>query len=231
MTEIWECEFDKLKEENESLKNYYNERVKHYSQIKKYGNINIRDSFYGGRTNNLKFSYECKEDEVLKYYDFTSLYPHVLVENDYPIGHPKVISENFKNINEYFGFIKCKILPPKQLYIPVLPLKINNKLTFPLCTACAAVQNTESCDHTDEERTLCGTWTTMEIQKAVKCNYEIKTILEVIHYDDKRDDIFQPYIQTWLKIKTQASDWPQNCTTAETKNEFIQKFRDKEGII
>ena len=37
----------------------------------------------------------------------------------------------------YFGLIKAKILPPCGLLPPVLPIKINNKLMFPLCRTCA----------------------------------------------------------------------------------------------
>ena len=237
MTWIWECDFDRQLRENEEMKIYFNERIKHYSQISKYGDINIRESFYGGRTNNLKFTYECKENESLKYYDFTSLYPYVLVNNKYPVGHPELITENFglkedygEKIKEYFGFIKCKVLPPKDLYIPILPMRINSKLVFPLCMTCSTNKNQESCNHSDKERELCGTWTSCEIQKAVKLGYKIKSILQVLHYDEKRSDIFQEYIKTWLKIKTQASDWPKDCVTREQKDEFILQFNAKEGI-
>jgi hypothetical protein len=199
--------------------------------IKRYGNVNLRESFFGGRTNNLKFSYECQDNEVLKYYDFTSLYPYVLVSNEYPVDHPKVISENFDCINNYFGFIKCKILPPKQLYIPVLPLKISKKLVFPLCPRCVIDKNIESCNHSDEERALSGTWSTMEIQKAVSLGYEIINILEILHYEERSSEIFKPYIKTWLKIKTESSDWPKNCTTPEAKLAFVQEFYEREGLI
>ena len=37
----------------------------------------------------------------------------------------------------YFGLIKAKILPPCGLVLPVLPIKINNKLMFSLCRTCA----------------------------------------------------------------------------------------------
>jgi hypothetical protein len=199
--------------------------------IKRYGNVCLRESFFGGRTNNLKFSYECQENEVLKYYDFTSLYPYVLVSNAYPVGHPKVISENFGEISQYFGFIKCKILPPKQLYIPVLPLKLDKKLVFPLCSKCVMSKNINSCEYSDKERVLCGTWTSIEVQKAISLGYEIKSILEILHYENRSNEIFQPYIKTWLKIKTESSDWPKNCTTPEAKQEFIREFYEREGLL
>jgi hypothetical protein len=40
----------------------------------------------------------------------TSLYPYVKKLEPYPIGHPITITEKFKDINEYFGIIKLKII-------------------------------------------------------------------------------------------------------------------------
>ena len=46
------------------------------------------------------------------YIDFTSLYPSVQKFEKYPIGHPIKITDNFNtDISQYFGVIKCKILP------------------------------------------------------------------------------------------------------------------------
>ena len=110
-------------------------------KIKKYGAISIREAFFGGRTHNFYFNRECGDGEEIRYLDVTSLYPYVLVKNRYPIGHPKLIevfSETETDITDYFGFIKCKVLPPTDLYIPVLPMRDeNNKLMFPLCRQCA----------------------------------------------------------------------------------------------
>jgi hypothetical protein len=92
-----------------------------------------------------------------------------------PVGHPKIKTENFEDIKS-FVFVKCKILPPKQLYIHVLRMKINKKLIFPLCTKCLLDKNFSTCNHSDEERISCGTWTSMEVQKAVTLGYEIKVI-------------------------------------------------------
>ena len=56
-------------------------------------------------------------DEKIKYYDYTSLYPDVQKYCEYPVGHPEIITENFKDLSCYFGFMKCKVLPPKKLYL------------------------------------------------------------------------------------------------------------------
>ena len=52
--------------------------------------------------------------------------------------------------------------------MPVLPMKFKNKLFFPLCKKCITEKNQNDCSHSDEERQLIGTWTSMEIQAANK---------------------------------------------------------------
>lgn len=104
---------------------------------------NIRESFFGGRTNNIQFLKECAGDEEIRYLDFTSLYPCVLKYMRYPIGHPKVITNNFNykvtENNWYFGFVRCAILPPGNIYLPVLPVRLDKKLVFPLCRTCSEI--------------------------------------------------------------------------------------------
>jgi hypothetical protein len=47
----------------------------------------------------------------------------------------------------------------------------------------------------------------------------------------RSNGIFQPYIKTWLKIKTESSEWPKNCTTPEEKLEFIQEFYSRRFVL
>lgn len=90
-----------------------------------------RDCSYGGRTNALKLYYKCKPNERADYIDVNSLYPKIQKSEKLPIGHPVIIRENLcLTINKYFGLMKCTILPPKSLYISVLPARINGKLFF-----------------------------------------------------------------------------------------------------
>ena len=65
------------------------------------------------------------------------MYPH-------PIGHPdKIIRPNYYDKN-WFGLVKCKVLAPQDLYVPVLPVKVKmdkaEKFVFPLCLRCAEKQ-------------------------------------------------------------------------------------------
>ena len=58
--------------------------------------------------------------------DVTSLYPWVNKNGEYPIGHPEVITRpSDQNIRHYFGVAKVDVIPPFELYHPVLPYRHN----------------------------------------------------------------------------------------------------------
>jgi len=155
----------------------------------------------------------------------------VLVENEYPVGHPELLTEFDNNdITGYFAFVKCKVLPPSDLYIPVLPIKSKGKLVFSLCGACARDQYQGDCYHNEKQRALANTWTTKELNKALELGYKIKKLYQVLRYPQKTDNMFRPYIRTWLKIKTESSVSPKNCTSETAKKAYIDEFEKREGI-
>ena len=114
--------------------------------------------FYGGRTEAFTLYDEASESEAIKYYGVTSLYPWVNRTDKIPMGHPNSITDNFKDIAENGGLVKCKVLAPRLLYMPVLPTKYNVKILFSLCCYCGVTYQQTSCEQTDEERALMGTW-------------------------------------------------------------------------
>jgi hypothetical protein len=205
--------------------------MKHLKVIRdKKLHCNPRNALHGGRTNNLKFAYKIRDNESILYYDFTSLYPYVLSSRPFPLGHPDVITGEFGNIYQYFGFVSCEVLPPRQLYIPVLPLSIDGKLLFPLCRTCAEEKVQISCYHRDEDRAFTGTFTTCELFKALEMGYELTNIYEVLHYPLKSDEIFEGYIRTWLKIKAEASGYPKDKITEEQRKQWVEEFHMREGV-
>ena len=94
---------------------------------------------------------------LFTYIDVTSLYPSVNLYGWYPIGHPEIITTNFSPLQVCFGVIKCAVLPLRELFHPVLPSKINDKLMFVLYRTCAEMgDQSGTCSHTDDERALTG---------------------------------------------------------------------------
>ena len=58
-----------------------------------------------------------------------------------------------------------------------------------------------------------------------------------MHYKEKSKDIFNNYIKTWYKIKTEASGWPKWCECGinfaemeQNKLNYLKVFEEKEEI-
>ena len=159
--EMWECDWRKMKEERKDIRNFV-------ASLDLVEALNPRDAFCGGRTNTVKLYHlaDIASGEKINYYDFTSLYPFINKNARYPVGHPEIIFQpEDTNIQNYFGTAKVTILPPEKLFHPVLPLRENGKLTFPLCGTCVQeemekpmLQRSWVCRQRDSERQITGTW-------------------------------------------------------------------------
>ena len=197
-----------------------------------------REAFFGGRTNVVQLHRTADPGEEIRYYDYTSLYPWVNKNARYPVGHPQFIyAPDTVDLHPYFGLAKCTVLPPPGLYHPVLPYRTGDKLTFPLCRTCVENQldrplhaKTWQCPHTDAQRALTGTWCTPELHKAVERGYVVLKIHEVWHFPQSRQGLFAEYVNTWLKIKEEASGWPANCRTQESQAQHLHDYARREGI-
>ena len=194
-----------------------------------------------------------------KYVDFTSLYPDILKYRRFPVGHPDRITNEFKQCLfkpcegncfyfpcggkhwtlPYFGVMKVTVLPPTDLIHPVLPLKCNGKLKFPLCYKCACLENKEMCKCLDSDRKFTHTYCTPELEVAMNMGYSIIQIHEVLHWKEtemynpvtKEGGLFTKYINTFLKLKQESSGYPQNVTSETERQEYIDNYFNHEGIL
>ncbi|XP_078531047.1 uncharacterized protein LOC144817954 [Lissotriton helveticus] len=189
-----------------------------------------RDALFGGRTNAIQLYRAAGEGEKIHYYDFTSLYPFVNKMKVYPLGHPTIIYRDFKPLSEYFGLVKCEIYPPRQLYFPVLPYRVEGKLLFPLCRTCAEFKEVGGCSHTEEQRMLTGTWCTIEVQAALDKGYRLGRVHEVWHFKRTTTRLFSRYINLFLRDKQEASGYPEWCTSQAAKQKYIDDYHTHEGI-
>ena len=102
----------------------------------------VRDgAFSGGRCKSIKLIYGFKSKETEgKYIGVVSLYPAVMYYDRFPTGLPTKIVKPEEYNHSWFGFIYCKVLPPRGLYLPVLQYKQktkqSQKLHFGLCRTC-----------------------------------------------------------------------------------------------
>ena len=230
----WECDWDRECRDDDTLRTWLDD----HPIVEP---LQPRDAFFGGRTNAVKLHHRVTAPgETIKYQDVTSLYPWVNKYGTYPIQHPTIITQiDHVDISRYFGVAKVTVQPPYGLYHPVLPWRSGGKLTFPLCRTCVEQEMAKplldrraACPHTQEQRQLTGTWCTPELDEAVTQGYVVIKIHEVWHFPEnqRRTRLFAPYVDTWLRIKTEASGYPHWATTPADQATFRQRYLDREGI-
>ncbi|KAL7079245.1 hypothetical protein ACQ4LE_001596 [Meloidogyne hapla] len=147
------------------------------------GPIKIRDSYFGGRTGPAHMYFDAdKEQHKIAYLDFNSLYPSTIATTSFPVGHPKVHVVPLSEQKVYWtrsdqipfkGILKVFIIPPQELEVPVIPVKFDERLLFPLCRKCALAYPDGAnikdyhCPHNDEERGWVSTCTSIELEERV----------------------------------------------------------------
>ena len=175
------------------------------------------------------------------------------------MGHPERITSNFQQCLftpcngdcfysscegkhwtlPYFGVMQVTVLPPTDLIHPMLPLKCNDKLKFPLCYKCACNENEDMCTCLDNDRMFTHTYCTPELEVAINMGYTIIQIHEVLHWQEremynpvtKEGGLFTQYINTFLKLKQESSGYPQNVKSEEEKQAYIDQYLEHEGIL
>jgi hypothetical protein len=60
--------------------------------------------------------------------------------------------------------------------------------------------------------------------------YRLDQIYEVWHFPQTSQNLFRSYIDTFLKIKQEASGFPDGCETPEQQQEYINDILKREGI-
>lgn len=127
----WQCQLQRELDDNPAMKQFFDD----IRQID--DPIMGQDGFYSGRTSSIKLYHKCDEGERIRYIDVCSLYPWVCKMKSFPVGHLQIVTKNFDiDWTKYKGLIKCEVLPPRGLYLRVLPSRHNSKLMFPLCRTC-----------------------------------------------------------------------------------------------
>ena len=230
LVEKWECEWASEKRGDINLQ----VRVQKYD-LKDH--LNPRDALLGGRTNGLKLYHETTpgDGKTIRFYDIRSLYPYVNARKPYPVGHAKVVTSEIEPLENchlrYQGLFKCTVAPPTDLYIPVLPIRTQDKkLVFALCGLCAEEKQNTSCTHSDMERELSGTWTHVELIMGIKRGDRIVRVTEIWHWDTWTTKLFEGYINTFYAVKEQSSGWPSWVETDEDRKRHIANVQEMDGV-
>ena len=158
---------------------------------------------------------------------------------------------------DYFGLIKCQVLPPSDIHLPILPFKFQSKLFFPPCRSCVEERSSmpdkksvdltsKKCVHRQvEERSFWGTVATPEVKLALENGYRVIDVAQIWSWSRAKRSVtlFKEYIDNFLKIKMEASGRPKTCRCEEKMNSdsatemiceqqrrYLQEMKKKEGI-
>lgn len=134
----WECQIQKMLKKDKKMKKSFDE----YSRDEMCP-LDIRACFMGGRTGPCKLFHSAAPGEQISYYDFTSLYPYINFVTRYPVGHPivHILNEDVNwsepGHNRYpLALLKVRVVPPRKNDVPILPIKVTDRLCFPSCMKC-----------------------------------------------------------------------------------------------
>lgn len=174
-------------------------------------NERMKKAYYGGRTEIFRMFLD---DGKYRCYDVNSLYPFVMFENDFPISRPHTINHPSRSwIKKYYGITECIIETPKDLYIPLLPFRLQirnyHKLVFPLGR-------------------FRGFYDNHLLRKAFDLGYKIKPLRMM--YFAEHEPIFKDYMKEFYSLKKiSESGTPSYIIAKLLMNALYGKFAQSQN--
>lgn len=238
---VWECEVNEQLKFDKDMKSFFDKTFS-------FGPLDPRDAFFGGRTAPLQMVCDLSGTDgsrELSYLDVQSLYPFTNFTTEYPIGTPDIkiftrhVNWTQSSDNPFKGLLKIVVLPPTDLFIPVIPAKFDDRLLFPLCRTCAITLRKEApnrksadymCHHTEEQRSFLCTITHNELNVALDRGYVVTYLDRVWTWNKWSSDVFKSYVRKFMKIKAEASGWPASCVDDASKEKWINEYKQRYGI-
>lgn len=199
--------------------------------------LDPKEAFFGGRTCVHQIFAEADAHYEIIYMDIISLYPFVNYQLKYPVNVPEIIHPELMNVDwtkpeeiVHDGLYKVRVIPPKNVFLPVLPMRVNKddpRLMFMLCNKCAnknskgkqIINGAIKCNHSDAERGWTSTMTSIELRVALSEGYKITHCYRIWKYKEF-DNLFKEYVQRFMKMKIESSGFPSTVETLEQKMEW-----------
>ena len=147
--------------------------------------------YHGGRTevfkrgSSIKKQLQHKKKTIWYYYDFNSMYAEAM-RGEYPIpSSARIKSDTLGRIKEdlvkqYMGVTECEVIHP-NIYYPILPIFIKDKLCFPIGK-------------------FRGVFTNTELQKFLSIGGKITKIYKIIYYT-KTFKPFEKWVNTLYGLR------------------------------
>ncbi|XP_046854284.1 uncharacterized protein LOC124447417 [Xenia sp. Carnegie-2017] len=98
---------------------------------------------------------------------------------------------------------------------------------YPYCV----VQNSSVCTHSENERAFWCTFTTVEVLKAIEKGYKIIEIFEIWHFENTSSDLFSDYVNYFLRIKQESSEFLSRIQTPEDRQKYVADYYENERIL
>ena len=64
----------------------------------------------------------------------------------------------------------------------------------------------------------------MELKKALEKGYRIDRFYRGYHYKNWDENLFKHYVRKFLKIKVEATGWPEDVKTEAEKDAYIKAY-------
>jgi hypothetical protein len=234
----WEHEVDEMLKHDPDM-------AKHFADYEDDGPIHLRDGFMGGRTGPCKVYHKAPPGHKIGYFDVTSEYPFICATTAYPVDHPslevlnQLVDWKHPDDNPYkLSVLKVFVVPPKHVDVPVLPVKFDERLLFPLCKTCAlehpegAALDNYICPHKeDKERGWIGEYNAIELDAALAAGYRVKKVYRVLQWHVSDNTLFRDYIAEFMAMKVHASGFPVEVKgNEELEEKYMDECRTKFGI-
>jgi hypothetical protein len=235
---VWECQYLKEKANNLDLKKFLSSEFCSRPLQRLRPRTAVRGSFTECFA--LKWLQTENPNETFYCIDFNGMYSHIALESKFAVGRYEVLIGNdlnqivLKN-NQFFykqsnismvGVMMVSILPPKSLFFPFLPYRLDDETTvFTLCLKCAE-QKCKICNHSDSERSLTSVYFISELEFALQLGYKILQIYEC-HYFEKSDFILSDFTKKLACLRLQNSNLFSDLNSLEEKETYI-KYLNKE---
>lgn len=162
------------------------------------------------------------DSDKINYIDITSLYPLINKTYYHLLGHPEIIECKFTNISLYCNIIKCKIL--SHITCTSLFTRPLQMINFFSHSAGLVLLRKIHIPATLKKKGPFLEHGAPWVKQSTKLGYQIIEIYEVWNFKEGTNSLFEKYVETFLKIKQEASGWSQNCETEEDKQAYVKDY-------
>jgi hypothetical protein len=232
---FWECQYLKLRNSDETLKQFLANDFKARPLIR----LCPRSSVRGGYLEcfALKFIQSENPSDAFYCLDINGLYSFVAIKNVFMTGPYEILIgssidkvvyeqnnyvyiENDLQRTKMYGTMLLTILPPRDLFIPFLQIRLEDGTCVnTLCYSCAKTVNKKPCFHSEKERALTAVYFISEINFAIELGYKVIEIYEC-HFFRTADFVLKEFVQILNCLKIQNSNCLEKFLSLDDKLKY-----------